>query len=76
TGSSNLALLVTPSDTSNGTLTERHYAIRRVFSFCICQVARKIEPTSGRRHNDIIPKMKKGLQALTCKPFHILVGRA
>ncbi|RAA11865.1 hypothetical protein DOT67_13030, partial [Ralstonia pseudosolanacearum] len=25
TGSSNLALLVTPSDTSNGTLTERHY---------------------------------------------------
>ncbi|ANH34045.1 hypothetical protein A3768_2916 [Ralstonia solanacearum] len=20
--------------------------------------------------------MKKGLQALTCKPFHILVGRA
>ncbi|MGA3958754.1 hypothetical protein ACI2T4_22780, partial [Ralstonia nicotianae] len=26
TGSSNLALLVTPSDTSNGTLTERHYA--------------------------------------------------
>ncbi|MET2560009.1 hypothetical protein ABXT32_18905, partial [Ralstonia sp. SM1865_UCD525_TZ5] len=53
-----------------------HHPKGRFFSFCICQVARKIEPTSGRRHNDIIPKMKKGLQALTCKPFHILVGRA
>ncbi|MEK0234381.1 hypothetical protein, partial [Ralstonia pseudosolanacearum] len=33
TGSSNLALLVTPSDTSNGTLTERHYRFGGLF-FC------------------------------------------
>ncbi|WP_248137153.1 hypothetical protein, partial [Ralstonia pseudosolanacearum] len=32
TGSSNLALLVTPSDTSNGTLTERHYRMSGLFS--------------------------------------------
>ncbi|MHA6858221.1 hypothetical protein ACQUK4_23195, partial [Ralstonia pseudosolanacearum] len=34
TGSSNLALLVTPSDTSNGTLTERHYRDKRGFFSC------------------------------------------
>ncbi|CBJ38913.1 membrane protein of unknown function [Ralstonia solanacearum CMR15] len=47
----------------------------------ICQASRKIRSEGAlqnarRRSTDIAPKVKKGLQALTCKPFHILVGRA